>query len=219
MFTTRQLRFREPTVEDDYARVAEAFSVPTSAVVRVRQVHGGVVHVASSHVEHQVIDADAVVITSRTLVASVRVADCVPVLMADTANHLVAAVHAGWRGTAAGVVAETVRAIAALGVPAERLVAVVGPSIGPCCYQVGANVHDEMHAVWPNAGGWFVSDEDRWRLDLWRANRDQLVSAGVLAANVHVAGLCTAHGLDRWYSHRQEGAETGRMVAAIALTP
>lgn len=217
-FTTRHLRFREPTLDEDYDRLGRAFGVPAEAVVRVRQVHGRVVHVAPSVVGGDPVDADAVVVTHPRLVASVRVADCVPLLLADRTGRVVAAVHAGWRGTAAGVAAETVRVIESLGVEPTALVAVIGPSIGPCCYQVGPDVRDAMGACWDQVDRWFVPDERRWRLDLWQANRDQLESAGVPGDQIHVTALCTAHDLAHWYSHRQEGAETGRIVAAIAAT-
>lgn len=217
--TTRQLRFREPTIEADYAALAAAFGTTVSDVVRVRQVHGRAVLVCRrGSAPPATAEADAIVVEGPWLVASVRVADCVPVLIADRKRRLVAAVHAGWRGTAAGVAAETVRAVEALDVPASDLVAAIGPGIGPCCYQVRDDVRAAMRANWPAANKWFAADgPGRWKLDLWRANREQLEAAGVPAASIHVAGLCTADHPGDWYSHRREGEGAGRMVAAIRV--
>ena len=124
--TTRALRFREPSLEADYAALAGAFDVDPSKVLRVRQVHGNrvvVVHAAEAGVDAT--DADAIICTDPERVASVRIADCVPLLVADSGRRLVAAVHAGWRGTAAGVARETIRCIESLGVPADRLIVAI----------------------------------------------------------------------------------------------
>lgn len=216
--TTRALRFREPSLEADYAALAGAFDVDPSKVLRVRQVHGNrvvVVHAAEAGVDAT--DADAIICTDPERVASVRIADCVPLLVADSGRRLVAAVHAGWRGTAAGVARETIRCIESLGVPADRLIVAIGPSIGPCCYQVSEDVRQEMVHRWQTES-WFTRDGERhWKLDLWRANRDQLLAAGVRPAAITVAGLCTIEHGDRFFSHRREGENAGRMVAAIRL--
>lgn len=213
--TTTDLQFREPSLNQDYARLAEHFSVPVSQVVRVRQVHGNQVLIVGADALPVDVAADAVVVASEDAVACVRVADCVPVLLADDHGHVVAAVHAGWRGTAAGVILSTVRSISSLGVAPSTLVAVVGPSIGPCCYRVSRDVCDAMQAH-AQADVWLTPDgPERWKLDLWQATVDQLTSAGVPRDRVHVAGLCTADDPGHWYSHRKQGSETGRMVAAI----
>jgi YfiH family protein len=147
---------------------------------------------------------------------SVRTADCIPILLADRHGRAVAAVHAGWRGTAAGVAGATVDALGDLGVPAADLVAAIGPGIGPCCYQVDALVRDAMVANHHRAPTWFTPDgPGHWRLDLWRANRDQLETSGVPASAISCAGLCTVDDEGDWYSFRREGEGGGRMVAAI----
>jgi YfiH family protein len=225
VFTTRTLSL---VSRQDWSRVAEA--VGTERVATLEQVHGREVVTITRDIPApaQPPRADALVSNHPAVAVAVRTADCVPLLLADTVTGAVAAVHAGWRGTVAGVASAAVHALRdGYGVTPRTLVVAIGPSIGACCYRVGQDVVDAFaeagHAAldrWlvrrdPGSG---VRDSDVHpdvRLDLIAANRDQLILAGVLETRIHACGLCTAMHLDVLTSYRAERENAGRLAAAI----
>jgi polyphenol oxidase len=218
LFTTRQLQFLGGTSDDDYGSVANSFGVTAEQVLRVRQTHGALVAVARPDEPWPTLpDADAIVSIDSSKVISVRVADCVPVLLADHRMRVVAAIHAGWRGTAAGVTEATVKVITELGIPPGDLIAAIGPAIGPCCYQVDEVVRQAFPRN--EDASWFSADgPGHWRIDLAAANRAQLIRAGVQSDNIALSRQCTSHDAEHWFSFRRDGSSAGRMVAAIRLT-
>jgi YfiH family protein len=223
-FTTRDLTFRHDRAEDDRRRLAMTLGVSADRLLSVKQVHGRAVRLVTNAskmaAERPEADeaADAIVSTDPGCAIAVHVADCVPILMADRRGRLVAAVHAGWRGTCAGVTTAVLEAIRELGVSPADLVVAFGPSIGPCCYQVDGRVRTAFLGMTPDAVAWFTEDGlERWKLDLWLANIDQLEAGGVPASAIHACRICTADHLDMCFSYRREGAESGRLAAAIRL--
>jgi YfiH family protein len=157
---------------------------------------------------------DVLVTDDPDCVLMLRFADCTPVLIADPRRSAVAAVHAGWRGSAVRAAGAAVAAMAAaFGSNPRDLVAGIGPAIGPCCYVVGPDVEaafaDRPWAMVRPAG-------QQMRLDLWEANRRALVEAGVPADQVEVAGICTQCQAERFFSHRANGGQpAGRFAALI----
>lgn len=159
--------------------------------------------------------ADASVATRPGTVCVVQVADCLPVLVADAQGRAVGAAHAGWRGLASGVIQRTVDALRArLGDPAARVLAWLGPAIGPDAFEVGPEVLDAMRATLPDAERAFVPHgAGKYRADLFALARQALDAVGV--ADVHGGGLCTWSDPLRFYSHRRDRGVTGRHAAFI----
>lgn len=219
-FTARQLRLRDDRRE--WAAVAQAIGVPADRLLLVSQVHGIDVALARRGRSDRwpQPSADIIVSDDASSAIGVRVADCAPILIADRRSGAVAAAHAGWRGTARGAAAAAVRALAGeLDANPRDLVAAIGPCLGPCCGEVGTDVVDAFREAGHDDDAiarWF-SDGPRGRphLDLWRANADQLVAAGLDAVNVHVARLCTKSNPERLHSYRADGPDAGRMVGVI----
>jgi YfiH family protein len=204
-------------VGDDPAAVAENWGLLERATglrfARVRQVHGArVIRATAPGAPAE--EADAVVSVRPGVAACVSVADCVPILLADPASGAVAAVHAGWRGTLARAAREGVRALAAEGADPGRLLAAIGPSIGPCCYEVSPDLAARFAGeLGPEV---VVARDGAPRLDLWRANARVLEQSGVRAERVDVLRRCTACERDRFFSHRRDAGRTGRQVGYIA---
>jgi polyphenol oxidase len=196
------------------ARAGIALPVHTA-----RQVHGVVV--VDAPVSPRVGDGrppgDAVVSAERGLGVGVVTADCVPILLLARERGVVAAVHAGWRGAAGGVIEATLERLrAAFAVGSGDVEACIGPAIGGCCYQVGVEVHDAFVARTGDltASAW-RTDGDRYRVDLRRAVQSLLAAAGV--ERVDVVGPCTMCG-DGWCSYRRDGQNAGRQLSVIGWT-
>lgn len=204
-------------VRANRAAVLEALRLDPVRHVEADQVHGAVVAlVGAGDGGRSIRDADGLATSDPGTVLAVHAADCVTLLLADPASGAVAAAHAGWRGTAAGIAAEIVRLLAdRFETRPEDLLAAIGPSIGACHYEVDEPVMARMR-VW----SWWdtvstPNDRGRWQLDLRAANRRQLIDAGVRPERVEILDLCTFHHPDLFYSHRRDG-RTGRMGAVIA---
>ncbi len=206
-------------VRTNRTRVLAALGRSLAEQVEASQVHGNQAAVVDAADRRQTVPGVDVLITrDPVVVLAMHCADCVPILLVDPVRRAVAAVHTGWRGTAAGAAASAVSAmVQACGSRPADLVAAMGPAIGPCCYEVDAPVF-ERFTLWPWRDQVLAPlSAGRWSLDLWEANRRQLVDAGVPPTAVTVAGLCTAHHPALFFSHRRDGT-TGRMAAHIAVS-
>ncbi len=206
---------RDPDrLRENVRRLGEAVGFDPARLHQTRQVHGRAVVVADGAPEAMALrEADALVAEPESgFAVAVRVADCVPVLLADPETGRVAAVHAGWRGVEAGVLAATVEQMG--GAP-KAFAAAIGPSIGPCCFEVGADVAARIVAV---------SNEEVVRrragekafVDLRSAVRTQLVALGLATENVDDVPGCTRCDAVRFYSYRRDGDASGRLVGVIA---
>ena len=185
-------------------------SVYPEPVTTLKQIHSGLVLEAVPPGGDRFSEGDALVTKAPGMLVGVRTADCVPILIADERTRAVAAVHAGWRGTAQNIVAAAVHALVTrFGSRAEDLHAAVGPSIGPCCYEVGVDVARRFDTGEPERD----TAEGPRKIDLPGINERQLRDAGV--ADVWVAGECTYCESGRYYSFRREKEQAGRMMSFV----
>jgi len=162
---------------------------------------------------------DALVSNVPKILVAVKTADCVPVLLGDATTGAFAAVHAGWRGTSSSIVA---RAIGQMqreyGTQPDNLRAAIGPAANLCCYEVGAEVIDKFKERFPESDSLFVpTREGHARIDLQKANRDQLVAAGVSPERIHVAPFCTMDRTDLFFSYRREKSALGRVGRLMSV--
>lgn len=222
----------EASVRENLRRLREEAELERP-IATARQVHGdrilaarsgGLVEVlpptesgpdASSEITAAGEPGDAVLALEPGAAAGVRVADCVPVLLFDPDNQVGAAVHSGWRGTRLGIAARAVRALQhAAGSDPTRLVAAIGPAIGPCCYEVAPELGALFRASFGPAA---VVEKARPHLDLRAAIELSLRGAGLLAERIERVGGCTACEAGAFFSHRRDKGRTGRHLAFISV--
>ncbi|MBI4486619.1 MAG: peptidoglycan editing factor PgeF [Acidobacteria bacterium] len=228
LFTTREWLLGSPSASDDHRRlgweqVAASLDSRAACLARLHQVHGVAVVVkrAGDQPAARLPDADIIMSDNAALTLAVQTADCVPMLIADRATGAVAAAHAGWRGLAARAPRVTVEAMAdAFGSRPTDLVVAVGPAISATRYEVGAEVRERFQASGFTAerlSRWFPSETraGHWLFDGTRSATEQLADAGVPAAQIHVAELCTATYADVFCSYRRDSRSAGRLAAAI----
>ena len=178
----------------------------------LHQVHGTAVERAPWHGTPQ---ADAGVAERPGDLLGIETADCLPVLLVDPRRRAVAAAHAGWRGTAAGVARAALSALVAGGSRPADVLAALGPNIGPCCYEVGPELVPEFGA---GGGAFFRPGKgDRLMLDVRAANVRQLLEAGLRAANIGHVDDCTRCQADKYHSYRREGRDGGRMISFVGF--
>jgi YfiH family protein len=199
--------------ETDRGRLARALSF--SRLCGMHQVHGNEVRVLEDGVSR----CDGLVTNDARTGVFVQSADCVPLLFWEPQARTVAAVHAGWRGTLAGIAERAVQKLEEVrGAASGEIRVAIGPAIGVCCYEVG----DEVIAAFAGTGRDVdrisrPGARERRHLDLVEENRAQLVSSGVSAEHIYDSGICTFCGNDRFYSFRKEGSGVGRIFGVIAI--
>ncbi len=206
----------------DWDAVAGLFGISPDRLVTVNQVHGeNIVKVDGRNYRGmKTAQADAMIANTPGLAIGVETADCVPVLLFDPVVPAIGAVHAGWRSTVKKIVRKAVMKMQdEFGSDPDRMIAAIGPAIGPECYEVDEPVMGpvrETFAFWKEVA--LRRGNNRWSLDLVKANTIELMQVGLHEKNIHSLGMCTSCRQDLFYSFRAEG-RTGRMLSVIMLKP
>ncbi len=220
-------------VQRNRARVASVIGAAPAWLTFARQVHGARVAVVGNAQRGDAFDDTDALVTNVALVPLVILtADCAAVFFFDPVQRVIGIAHAGWRGTVAGIAARTIETMRdTFGSRPGDVIAGIGPSIGPCCYEVGTDVIDAVTDAFPDAADELLLEPDmasagsfrasvnegRKHFDLWRANEIVLRSVGVREDRIEVSRLCTSCRTDLFYSHRAEKGNTGRFGGVVML--
>lgn len=163
-------------------------------------------------------NSDALITKEKGLTLLALAADCVPIVLFDAQKKVAAAVHAGWRGSVKKIAQKTAqRMIEEHGCNPKDILAAIGPSIGQCCYEVGGEVADEVRQSFSSAHELIIPKDGKYMLDLWKANKQQLVEVGLLDSNIEVAQMCTKCHHNLFFSSRYDNGKTGRFGIGITL--
>ncbi|MCB9101375.1 MAG: peptidoglycan editing factor PgeF [Anaerolineales bacterium] len=208
------------TVQKNFFNACHAVSVPPEKTVSSYLVHGADVSTIDKSNQQLVIgQSDALITAEPGIYLFMRFGDCTPLLFFDPIRKAVGLTHAGWRGTMQDAAGATVKAmIDRLGCEAKNIIAVIGPAIGPCCYEVGPEVMTAASQTFDKLDHLFSypnGPKKRAYFDLWEANQQQLAKAGV--RHIIQSKLCTACRTDDFFSHRAEKGRTGRFGVVIGL--
>jgi hypothetical protein len=221
-YKSLNMSFREGDEEfrvlQNWDKLASAFNIPMENFLVLNQVHGDNVFVIKPHGDYftsrEALNYDAILTNRTDLAICIKTADCVPVFVVDRIKKVIAAVHAGWRGSALGITAKVVRLMQnSYGSEPQNILAAIGPSIGACCYEVDLPAADAFRCQ-NNAEDFLFPGKrkNRWMLDLVEANRRQILDCGIPAANIEASDLCTVCCRDDFFSHRGSGGITGRQI-------
>jgi YfiH family protein len=217
-----------PRSDDEHGSIAAnrrrfhaAIGATGLTVIAPRQVHGAdvAVHRCDGEPPAGVFNGDGLLTDDERVLVAILAADCAAILLHDPVRSVVGALHAGWRGTAAGIASTGVAMMQQrFGSRPSDVRAGIGPAIGRCCYEVGIDVAEAVARATPgDAPPYERVSDGKANLDITFANQMQLLAAGLDPANFATAGICTACRTDLFYSHRREGEPTGRFGAAISL--
>ena len=203
---------------------AMQFDLPT--LVSSHQVHGSNIIIADRNFSRQTPSRlvytfygyDALLTDRPGITLIIRVADCVPVILFDPKKNVLALIHAGWKGTMEGITAKTIRKMTSgYGSSAGDIRAGIGPSIGKCCFSVQNNVAGQFAAKVSGPESFMTKESDGVHIDLWEANRQQLISQGCPGENIEIAEICTSCNSHLFFSHRREKGKTGRFALVAGL--
>lgn len=207
------------TTEGNRQKLAKVLDLDARQLIFPMQTHTCSVARLSGIPTKELQDTDALITDKPGICLCIQTADCVPLLMYDPVKNVVAAIHAGWRGTVGLIVKEVVQKFKYhYSSSSKNIRVIIGPSIGPEKYEVGNEVIDAVIKFIPNPNMSLIKHPSgKYNFNLWEANRQILLKCGVLNENIDISGYCTFLGKEYFFSARREGIETGRLVSGIML--
>jgi YfiH family protein len=209
-------------------RLANSIGIPLDQFTMARQIHSGNVTIVSEELrgkgctnqEDAINATDSMVTDVPGICLIVLVADCVPMVFFDPSKKVIGVAHAGWKGTLRFVARNTARVMERAFASSPRDIIVgMGPSIGPCCYKVGPEVISQVEDTFGTKKGYIANEsgDGKGYFDLWMANLEHLLHAGIQRENIEMAKICTCHNPDLFFSYRHQRGSTGRFGVGITL--
>lgn len=210
-------------VLENYRRLTQAIGVSMDSLVLAAQTHTDHIRKVTRAdggegiIKKTFADIDGLMTDEAGVTLVTFHADCTPVFLADPVRRAIALVHAGWRGTVQNIAGKAVAAmVKEYGCRPQDILAAIGPSAGPCCYEVSTDVGQAINEAAEGGALVYHGDNPKPFADLWTANRKMLLRAGILEEHITVAGECTCHD-ERYFSHRRQGAARGSLAAFLSI--
>jgi YfiH family protein len=216
------------TVIKNRSIIASGLNIPLPHFVIPNQVHGCKVAIVTDQLKGSGVfdhvsalkETDAMITNIPNICLMLLQADCVPIVLFDVRKKVIGVAHAGWRGTVSRIAQNTIKALCEkFGCLPENILAGIGPSIGPCCYEVGYDTIVQFENAFCTEKGFIYNkmSDGKGYLDLWDANKVQIMQTGIPEMNIEVAGLCTNCNHDLFFSYRYQKGDTGRFGMGIML--
>ena len=231
MFTSLNLGFnrgdKEENVLENYRRMAKALEVPVESFVLSKQVHE--INIAKVTAEdqgnglskpNQWESMDGLYTEEKGVTLVTHYADCVPLFFYAPERGMIGMAHAGWRGTVMEIGKAMVkRWVEEENIPVSKIQVAIGPSIGPCCFEVHEDVQSEFAKRFGENADFITYDEQKqkYNIDLWACNRQSLLEAGILEENLIISGICTCCHSELFFSHRKTAGKRGTLGAFMSL--
>lgn len=201
--------------------LSRSLNIPSAKLVFPKQVHSANIRFLQDNFlklsdegrKEIMKETDALITDVKGVCIAVKTADCVPVLLYDCNKKVIAAIHAGWRGTVQNITALTIQKMVKEGSDPGDIIAGIGPSISPSVYEVGKEVWEQFSPEFYHQNGY----DNKRLLNLWKANFSQLIQSGVRFENIEIAEMCTYSDSSLFFSARRDGVKTGRMATGIMM--
>ena len=205
--------------ENSRKELAAKLGMQPNQLVFPRQMHTNCVAEISEIPSFEIEETDALITNQTGICLCVQTADCVPILLFDPVKKVIAAVHAGWRGTVSKIVEVAVnKMVAEYHSSPQNILVAIGPSISPEIYEVGNEVVEAVRKSIPNYEITLHKNRSgKFHFNLWEANRQILINIGVLTKNIEILGECSFQNSNKYFSARKEGIDTGRTVSGVML--
>ncbi|AOT68450.1 peptidoglycan editing factor PgeF [Geosporobacter ferrireducens] len=213
-------------IQKNYELLFKAINIPIENSVLSDQVHKDNIKIITTADrgkgiirDSNIFEVDGMITNEKGIALVTHYADCVPIYLLDPVNKVIGLVHAGWKGTVLRIAQKAILKMQeSFGTEPKNCLAAIGPSIGKCCYEVDEPVINKFNQNFTNLSKYvFFKENNRYNLDLWEANKNQLEEIGILQRNIIISNLCTHCNNHLFFSHRSEEGITGRMAAVLQL--